>query len=193
MGYLLGLKEYLGVNYETTIFDQAAESGHPWEFHLHGYQRVQASVLENLTYDVKLDIKGEEKKEIPKIHIKFLYPLDTAEAARPLLKIDNRIKDLALEPIVSPKDRYFIKNKSLFPLMKEKQVVFFYSLEGDVIRGIIMDFSRYDITVALKGGTLITILRHSIYDLRDKKGRCFLKSNQEKTRDWRKSDLYVKD
>ena len=75
--------------------------------------------------------------------------------------------------------------------MKEKQVVFFTLLEGEVIRGVVADFSRYDITVNLKGGVPLTFLRHSLYDVRNKKGRCFLKSFQEKQRDWQKSDLYV--
>jgi hypothetical protein len=72
-----------------------------------------------------------------------------------------------------------------------REVVFFTLLEGEIIRGIISAFNRYDITVLLKGGTPLTILRHSIYDLRNKKGRCLLKSIQEKHRDWEKSDLFV--
>ena len=75
--------------------------------------------------------------------------------------------------------------------MKGKQVLFFTMLEGELIKGIISDFSRYDITVNLKGGIPVTILRHAVYDLRDKEGQCFLKSFQETKRDWEKSGLYV--
>ena len=75
--------------------------------------------------------------------------------------------------------------------MKEKQVVFFTLLEGEIIRGIIADFSRFDITVNLKGGIPVTVLRHSIYDVENKEGRSFLKSFQEKYRDWEKSELFV--
>ena len=104
---------------------------------------------------------------------------------------DKKIKELKLDSILSPRERYHIKNKSLFPLMHEREVVFFTLLEGEMLRGIICDFSRYEITLKLKGGTPVTILRHAIYDLRDKKGRCFLKSFQETRRDWEKSSLYV--
>jgi hypothetical protein len=76
-------------------------------------------------------------------------------------------------------------------LIKEKEVVFFTFLEGEIMRGIISGFSRYDITLNLKGGLPVTLLRHSVYDLRNKKGRCLLKSFQEKHRDWQKSELYV--
>lgn len=191
MGYLIGLEEYLNENYTNSIFDHALDSKHLWEFHLHGHRIVRARVLENLTYDLKVTIERQEEEVLPKIQVKLLYPADHANSARPLIKIDEKTKELGMDPIFSPHYRYFIKNKSLFPLMKGKQVVFFTLLEGEIIRGIITGFSRYDITANLKGGISVTILRHSIYDLRNKKGRCFLKSFQETHRDWEKSDLYA--
>ena len=191
MGYLLGLKEYLDEVYTNSIFDQALDSKQPWEFHLHGDRTVRARVLENLTYEVKVDIEGQGQEDLPKLQVKLLYPADLAELVSPLIKIDKKIMALGLSPIPSPERRYFVKNKSLFPLLKEKQVVFSALLEGEVIKGIIASFSRYDITVNLKGGIPVTILRHSIYDLRNKKGHCFLKSSQEKYRDWEKSELFV--
>ena len=97
------------------------------------------------------------------------------------------------EPIVSPSRRRFVKNKSLFPLMKEKEVVLITLLEGEMIRGIIEGFTRYDITINVKGGRPVTVLRHCLYDMRDKRGRCYLKSVQEERRDWEKSPLYVSD
>jgi len=75
--------------------------------------------------------------------------------------------------------------------MKDQEVVFFTLLEGELIRGIITGFNRHEITVSLKGGIPVAILRHSIYDLRNKKGRCFLKSFQEEHRDWERSHLFV--
>ncbi len=55
---------------------------------------------------------------------------------------------------------------------------------------MIGSFSRYEIVLNMKGGLPVTILRHGVLDVRNKKGRCFLKSVQEKSRDWRKSELY---
>jgi len=191
MGYLLGLQEYLGEVYNISIFDQAIDSKNPWKFHLHNQRIVSATVLENPTYDLKLDIEGVGEEEIQKIQVKFMYPAELAESVSALIKTEKEVKRRGLEAISSPKNRYFVKNKSLFPIMKERQVVFITLLEGEILRGIIAGFSRYDITVNLKGGMPVTILRHSIYDLRDKKGRCFLKSFQEKYRDWEKSDLFI--
>jgi hypothetical protein len=191
MGYLVGLEQYLEEFYNKSIFDQVLDSGEPWQFHLHGHRTIKGRALENLTYDLKLDTQAQQEQVLSKVEIKLLYPSHLDESVRPLIKIDKEVRKLGLSPILPPRQRYFVKNKSLFPLMKNQEVVFFTLLEGEIIRGIISDFSRYEITVSLKGENPVTILRHSIYDLRNKKGRCFLKSFQAERRDWEKSHLFV--
>ncbi|HKI48129.1 MAG TPA: hypothetical protein VKA69_02310, partial [Desulfobacteria bacterium] len=132
-----------------------------------------------------------EESVLSKTDVKILYPIEISDKVRSLIKEDPKVSKLSLEPIIAPALRHHIKNKSLFPLIKERQVVFFTLLEGEIIKGLITGFSRYEITCSLKGGLPVTILRHAVYDLRDKKGRSFLKSYQEKRKDWRKSSLYV--
>jgi hypothetical protein len=192
MGYLAGLQEYLDEGYSCSIFNRALDSREAWEFHLHGHRIIKAGIRENMVYDLKLDIEGQGEETLPKLEVKLLYPADLAESVRPLIRTDNKVKALGLDPIPEPRQRHFVKNKSLFPLMKEKHVTLFTLLEGEIIRGIIAGFTRYDIAVNLKGGIPVTILRHSVFDLRDKKGRCYLKSFQETHRDWEKSDLFVR-
>lgn len=191
MGYLSGLQDYLDEAYHISIFDQALDSEQPWKLHIHNHRIIEVKVTENLRYDLKVNVEGKVDEVLPKTDIKLIYSENLDETAIPLLKTDKKIKDLELEPITSPKNRYHIKNKSLFPLMKEKIVLFFTLLEGEIIKGIIGSFNRYEITVNMKGGIPVTILRHSIYDLRDKKGQCFLKSFQETHRDWEKSPLFI--
>jgi hypothetical protein len=191
MGYLRGLKEYLDANYQHSIFDQALTSQQPWEWHLHGHRIVTATVVENQKYDLRVDIAGQGQIELPKIQVKLLYPADLSLLVRPLIKTDQKVQSRGLPPILSSKDRYFVKNKTLFPLMQEREVIFFTLLEGEIIRGLVTGFSRYEITVNLKAKVPVIILRHSIYDLRNKKGRCLLKSFQDTHKDWEKSDLFV--
>ena len=193
MGYLQGLDNYINKAYSISIFDQAVTSGKLYQLYLHNHLNINAGIIKSYRYDIKVSYKGTNEEILPKINIKFLYPENLSELVCKNLKSDKKISALRLETILFPKDRYHIKNKTLFPLMKERRVIFFTLLEGEIIRGIITGFSRYEITVNLKGGVPVTILRHSIYDVRDKKGRCFLKSFQETHRDWEKSDLFVKE
>jgi len=191
MGHLSGLREYLDQNYGISVFDEACKSKQLWEFHLHGHQIINAKILNNLIYDLKIKRDDAEESVLSKTDVKTLYPADNSKKIRSLLKEDPKVSKLSLEPIIAPALRRHIKNKSLYPLMEERQVVFFTLLEGEVIKGLITGFSRYEITCSLKGGLPVTILRHAIYNIRDKKGRSFLKSFQEKHKDWRKSSLYV--
>jgi len=190
-GFLQGLQEYLQENYRASVFDQAFESKEPYDFHLHGHRIVRAVVAENLKYDLHLSSDEAGEMHLPKTDVKLFYPAASSEAASPLVGVDKKVRDLGLEPIIPARKRYHIKNKSLFPLMKERRVLFFTLLEGEVVKGIVSGFSRYEITVSLKGGVPVVVLRHSVYNVRDKKGRCFLKSFQEIHRDWEKSDLFV--
>ena len=191
MGYLEGLQDYLDKSYKLSVFDQALDSNTRWTLHLHDHFIVRAKILENLTYDIRCEVDGEGEQTIQKVEVKGLYPSDLFDTIAPMIKTDKKVADLALEALFSPHKRFFIKNKTLFPLMKEKEVLFFTLLEGERIKGLIAAFSRYDITVHLKGGVPVTLLRHAVYDLRNKKGRCFLKSKQETLRDWEKSPLFV--
>lgn len=191
MGFLKGLQEYLKENYGTSVFDQACESKTPWEFHLHGHRIIRAKILKNLVYDLKIESDDIQESVLSKTDVKLLYPLEISEKVHPLLKTDPKVKKAALEPILAPALRHHIKNKSLFPLMKERKVALFTLLEGEIIKGLITGFSRYEIVCSLKGGLPVTILRHAVYDLRDKKGRSFLKSFQGSRKDWKKSALYV--
>jgi hypothetical protein len=191
MGDLLGLQDYLKESYEKSIFEQAKDSGQPWEFHIHGGRIIRGKILENPTYDLKMDIEGNGEQVLPKVEVKLVYPVNLSESVGPLIKTDEGVRALGLGPILAPRMRNFVKNKSIYPLMKDKEVVFFTLLEGEIIRGLITGFSRYEITMSLKNGNPVTILRHSIYDLRNKKGRCFLKKFQEEHRDWEKSPLFV--
>jgi hypothetical protein len=191
MGHIDGLRDYLKTVYNLSIFDQALERKELWTMHLHGQRVVQARVLENKQYEMVIDIAGQGSEDIHKLQVKCLYPADYTDAFAKMLKIDRKIQALELEPIYAPAERYNVKNKTLFPLMKERQVVFCTLMEGELIRGIVADLSRYDLTLHAKGGLPVTILRHSIYDMRNKQGRCMLKSFQQQHRDWEKSPLFV--
>jgi sRNA-binding regulator protein Hfq len=193
MGFLLGLQEYLAANYHLSVFDQAVEFKDPYLFHLHGHRIVRATVVENLKYDI--DLKTDEATSpdlthLPKTDVKLVYAAPLADRVAPLLKVDQKVRDLHMEPIIPAGKRHHIKNKSLFPLMKERSVVFFTLMEGEIVKGLITGFSRYEITVSLKGNVPVVVLRHAVYDLRDKRGRCFLKSAQETHRDWERSRLF---
>ncbi len=191
MGHLVGLKDYLDEHYQHSVFEEAKDSDLLWEIRVHAHRILNVRILENLVYDVRAHVEEEVPQLIQKTDIKLVYRAGAAEQVRPMIKTERKVMDLGLLPIRSPSRRRHIKNKSLFPLMKEREVLFFTLLEGEIVKGIIAGFSRYEVTLNMKGGIPVTVLRHAIYDVRDKRGKSYLKSVQETHRDWEKSPLYV--
>jgi hypothetical protein len=189
MKHLAGFRDYLNTAYEHSVFERALAAQDLWACHLHTRRMARLRVTANLTHDLQVKVEGPE--DLPKLHVKLLYPAAHAAVVAPLIKSDPRVRAQRLKPFLSPAARHHVKNKSLFVLMKDRDVVFFTLLEGEIVRGIISDFSRYDITVTLKSGLPVVLLRHSIYDLRNKRGRCYLKSFQDTHRDWQKSEYFV--
>ncbi len=190
-GHLAGLSEYLAEHDSRSIFDDALASGTLWNFHAHPGRVISARLTGVETYDVTLTPAEGEAETLRKHDIHFLYPAEQAAAVEKLVKPDKAVQALGLEPTVFHGDRQFVKNKSLFPLMEERTVVFITLRNGSVIRGLITGFSRYDIHVSMKGGVAVTLLRHSLHDIQDKDGRCYLKPEQEKRKDWKKSSVFV--
>ncbi len=190
-GHLLGLSEYLAENYGRSVFDEALAAGAPYRWHVHPGRTFSGPVTENLVYDVRVHVTGSGVELLPKVQVKFLYPVALIESVGPQLRAEPQVQALGLEPIPAPGKRFHVKNKSLYPLMRERTVLFFTLLEGELLRGIVAGFTRYEITLHVKGGHPVTLLRHAVRDIRDKRGRCFLKSFQEIHRDWTKSPLYV--
>ncbi len=191
MALLQGFREYLADNDQRSLLEEARLSGRKRVFHLHGQKVVLAKVAANETYELTLSPEGGQEVTLHKTEVKFFHDPEFAEQVASLLKSDSKVRSLQLKPIVSTWGRHFVKNKSLYPLMLDREVVFLTLLEGEVLRGVVDGFNRYELTLKLKGGVPVTVMRHAIYELKNKKGRSFLKSVQQKQKDWKKSWLYV--
>lgn len=190
-----GFNHYLEQNYDRSTFSELLASGDSWYFHLHGGERIVARIVADRVYDfdaLPADTDASASavpRAIAKLEVKLMYPAEFRGQVEKLLKTDEKVAERDMSPIAKPGERNHIKNRSLFPLMRENVVVFVTLFEGEVVRGLIGGFSRYEIMVKLKGGIPVTVLRHAVYDIRDKQGQCYLKSVQQQAKDWLKSNL----
>lgn len=159
-------------------------------FHLHEGRTVTTADFQNTQYDLVFGKSGPEPETVHTTEVKFFYLAEQAQGVQQSLKRDQKVQARRLKPRYYTRDRCFLKNKSLFPLMLDREVVFVTLLEGEILRGLIAGFNRYEISLHLKGGIPVILLRHAIYACVNKKGRSFLKKDQERTRDWQKSVYY---
>jgi sRNA-binding regulator protein Hfq len=191
MKSLLGLEEYLQKYYRLSIFEKAFKSKTIWSLHMYNRHIYNALIVENDRFEFRAFIGENHRKTIPKLKVKIIHPIESTEHILPLINYDPNVKGLDLEPIIHTSERNHIKNKSLYVLMRNKVRVHFTLLEGEVLSGTIAAFSRYGITLEVGGNNQLTIMRHAVFDMRDKNGRCYLKTVQEETRDWEKSNLFL--
>ena len=190
MTQLQGFSEYKKEHYESSCFTTLEKSGEKTLFLLHGRTSLTGTLVRQTIYDLHV-ASDDGEVVIPKVEVKCHAPASSADVVGKLIKTDKTVSALELGPIHAPAHRYFIKNKTLYPLIKERQVMLITLLEGEVVKGLVENFSRYDIEMRIKGGVGLTVLRHAVYDIKDKKGRCYLKSFQKQARDWKRSELYA--
>ena len=60
--------------------------------------------MKNQKYDLEIEDTGDFGVILPKINVKLLYPVSSSDVVMPMIKTDDRIKDLNLEPIL-PHDK----------------------------------------------------------------------------------------
>ena len=191
MGYLRGLDSYLKQNYDRNIFKEFKLQNRVLHFHLAGHQELTRKIKKVVTFDLDLIDRERQVIRYPKLHIKFYYPVKIKEAIRPLLDTDPEVVAMNLPPLRHIPERHHIKNKTLYHLMMERQAVVITLLDGDVLRGFIDDFTRYEIFLKFHDNLRIVVLRHAVLRFTDFRGRNMLKEFQETARDWEKSSLWV--
>ncbi len=178
---LEGLKQYLGEHQLDSVFDRESGKDGSWVLFLHENKQVAGKITENETYEFQLLVPDGSLEKIHKVKVNYLCKeTDLAEVLKQVKKAGEQ-KPGTEGPHFSPRYRHHIKNKSLYPLMNRKEVLFFTLLGGEVVRGIIEGFSRFEIYLNMKRGVPVILLRHAILDVRDKKDRSYLKKAVEKS------------
>jgi len=175
-----GLKEYLEGHQQDSVFEREKET--VLCLFLHGGRELVGRIEVNEPYEIQF-LTGEGVPEkIHKVQVNFLCAEGDRQEVLKQIKRGEPAGKKPVGPHYLPRFRHHIKNKSLYPLMNRREVLYFTLLNGEVLRGIVSGFSRYEINLNLKRGVPVVILRHAVAEVRDKKDRSFLKKAVEKTR-----------
>ena len=177
---LAGLDDYLKAHQKDSVFAQEAGRGTSWCLFLHGDERKTGKIQSDQTYEIDLVTEEGVVERVHKVKVKILCEASREKEVLARLRTDEAVKRASEGPHFGPRYRHHIKNKTLYPLMSRKEVLFFTMLEGEVLRGVISGFSRFEISLLMKGGVPAVILRHAVLDVRDKKGQSYSKEAVEK-------------
>lgn len=172
------LEKYLKEHGGDSFFEKECGSGAAWCLFLHDKKKLTCTIVRNEKFECDVaDPQGAEQR-IHKVRVKFACPAAFVEEVERQLKLDEAVAARKEGPHFLPKYRHPIEDRVLFDLMNRREVLFFTMLEGEVLRGIILGFSRYEIRLGMKGNVPVVILRHGVYDLRDKRGRNYRQKRQ---------------
>jgi len=128
-------------------------------------RRITALVqsVQPYTFTVLEDGK-DQPEEIHKLQLKYSYQPDDWKKVRKGLKKDKAVSAAAQAPSERPQDRYTCSDKRLFRYMDKAKPVTVTTLEGDVVKGTITWFGRYEFGMDV-GGAPLVVLRHALQDL----------------------------
>jgi len=137
----------------------------PLVLQLHGGGKAKGTIGEVAPYTFTLDEDGSPR-ELHKLELKYAYDPGDWKLVKKAVKADKRAAAEGRRPEVRPQDRYSCSDKRLFGYMDRTQEVVATLLDGDVVRGVVSWFGRYEFGMTIKGGAEITVFRHALRDLK---------------------------
>jgi hypothetical protein len=137
----------------------------PMVLQLHGGEAVKGTVGEVAPYTFAFHV-GDEVRELHKLEVKYSYAAGDWKAVKKGVKGDKKAAAEGRKPEVRPQDRYSCSDKRLFSYLDRQEEVVATLLDGDVARGRVSWFGRYEFGLVIKGGAEITVFRHALRDLR---------------------------
>jgi len=157
-----------------SCLDDATRDDKTLSLALHGKRELLCKVQTVLPYSV-LVVPFHPKKgpqgdpeEIHKLQLKYGYTPEDWKRVRKGIKQDSKLARAPLAPIERPQDRYTCSDRRMFRYMDGAIAVQATLLEGEILRGEVTWFGRYEFGLALKGGRAeVPVFGHALHDLRD--------------------------
>jgi sRNA-binding regulator protein Hfq len=156
------LNSHRDENLLRSCLDRAVQEQVRLGLALHGGRNDEGLVSAIDAYTFTFTGRGGEEESIHKLQVKYAFDAENRKKVRRVVKVDKDVAAKAKEPIVRPQDRYSCSDKRLFSVMDANEEVVITLLEGDVLRGHVTWFGRYEFGLQVKGGVNITVFRHAL-------------------------------
>ena len=127
-------------------------------------ETVRGIIMRRMPYNLDLLVNGERRR-INKLDIKYCYKQAHEPKILPYIEVDESVKALNLGPEMDPSKRYQIDDKVLFQCYKERRPIILTLRGGEVIKGVIDWFSKYEIKIELPSKKSVICFRHAAYSL----------------------------
>lgn len=160
------LENHREENKDRSCLYDAMLTSDPISIGTFGGATLVGQVINVTPYHAELAIEGEDEPlEYHKLQFKYAWAPEDFRGVRKAVKIDKDIAQSPEEPMERPQDRYTCSDKRLFRYLDSETIVVATLLEGEVLKGSVQWFSRYEFGMMLKGDVQVTVFRHSLRNL----------------------------
>ena len=150
------------------VLERALAGNRELSMGLHGHRTIRATIVAVDQYEVDL-VESETKaaSRIHKLQIKYAYDPDDHKRVRKGLDYDKSRRDLAVEPVARPQERYACSDRRLGLAWDRHQVVTAVTVEGECFTGEIAWVARFEFGIRTKSGGEVAVFRHALAELRE--------------------------
>ena len=131
---------------------------------LHDGRALKGRVVGVEPYQVVFQPDGGEVETLHKLKLLYTYAPDDWKGVKKGVKSEKRASDSA-EPAVRPQDRYSCSDRRLFGYLDRQIEVQVSLLDGEVLRGHLTWFGRYEFGLKLRTDAEVTVFRHALRDI----------------------------
>lgn len=162
------IEEHILANRERAILEETQASGKELTLGLHGHRSLRVRIREVERYEiVAIDVESGAEQRIHKLQIKYAYAPDDHKKVRKAMDYDKARRDVQIEPIARPQDRYACSDRRLGLALDRKLHVTAVTLEGECFTGEIAWVGRYEFGLRTRSGGEVVIFRHALVELRE--------------------------
>lgn len=120
------------------------------------------TALEPYTFTIG---EGDAAEEVHKLEAKYGYAPGAWKAVKKAVRSDKKA-DGEARPATRPQDRYSCSDKRLFGYLDRRDEVQISLLDGDVLKGVLTWFGRYEFGLMVKGDVEVTVFRHALRSIK---------------------------
>lgn len=153
---------YRATHAGRSVFDEAVQDGAPRWFGLVDGSGVEAVVRRVDRYDVEV-VAGSQRALWAKREVTLVGRVVDASQIRRELRRDRQVPREA--PAAHPKDRYPLGDRRLFRYVESEHEVRLALVSGHAVRGVVVGFARFELSLRVRGGAVVRVLRHAVSHL----------------------------
>lgn len=116
-------------------------------------------------YQVVFGDDGEEPQSLHKLEILYAYAPDDWKSIKRAIRSDKHAVRPAEAPALRPQDRYSCSDKRLFGYLDRSDEIQVVLVNGEVIRGKLAWFGRYEFGMRLRGEADLVVFRHALREV----------------------------